>query len=289
METEVETIDRETAERYLNFDRGNNRPFSPSHLSDLVGRQERHEWITNGDTISFVTTGQLLDGVHRLRMVKQTGIPIEVIVVRDIAPEAFITMDVGKKRSLGDVLYIEKETNHAQLATTLGWVWRYLSRKMVGRAGSYEEHHQVLNQHPGIRDSVAFYLNLNRPLAAPGWSTVTMGIHYLLSQVEATEANDFIEKYVTGLGLVEATDPIKVLHEQVVKYASVPRKPSGPQIFSLIARAWNVHKAGQPIRKRWTLPKETKRGSPRITGFPKELFLGSQLLFPENEEEEEEE
>ncbi|GAI59216.1 unnamed protein product [marine sediment metagenome] len=99
MKTEVETIDRETAERYLNLERGNNRPFSPSHLADLIGRQQRGEWVTNGDTIRFDATGQLRDGVHRLRMVKATGISIEVIVARDIAPEAFITMDVGKKRS----------------------------------------------------------------------------------------------------------------------------------------------------------------------------------------------
>ena len=288
MKTEVETIDREAAERYLDLDRGNNRPFSPNHLADLVGRQMRDEWVTNGDTIRFDVDGQLRDGQHRLRMVKQTGIPIQVVVVRDIDPTAFSTMDVGKKRSLGDVLYIEKEKNHTQLAGTLAWVWRYLSRKMKPmRTGSHEEMHKILAQHPGTRDSVGFYLNLDHPLSSPGWPALTTAIHYLFSQVESTAANDFIEKYVTGLGLVEPTDPIKVLRDQIIKYASDPRKPSPWQIFTLLCRAWNAHQASQPIKKKYTLPK-VATASPKIAGFPKELFLESQLSFEENEDEEEE-
>lgn len=284
----VETIDREAAERYLNVDRGNNRPFSQNHLANLIGRQVRGEWVTNGDTIRFDTDGQLRDGQHRLRMVKQTGIPIQVVVVRDIDPTAFSTMDVGKKRSLGDVLYIEKEKNHTQLAGTLAWIWRYLTRKMKPMSsGSHEEVRKILVEHPGTRGSVEFYLNLDRPLSTPGWPSITMAIHYLFSRVESTVANDFIEKYVTGLGLAEPTDPIKVLRDQIIKYASDPRKPSAWQIFMLLCRAWNAHQANQPIKKKYTLPK-VATASPKIIGFPKELFLESQLPFEENEEEEEE-
>ena len=284
----VETIDRDAAERYLNIDRGNNRPFSKNHLADLVGRQMRGEWVTNGDTIRFDTENQLRDGQHRLRMVKQTGVPIEVVVIHDIDTAAFSTMDIGKRRSLGDVLYIEHEKNHTQLAGTLAWVWRYLSRKVkMPKAGSYEEMHKILDQHSGLRDSVTFYLNLERPLSTPGWTAVNMAVHYLFSQVESTAANDFIEKYVTGLGLVEPTDPIKVLRDQIIKYASDPRKPSTWQIFMLLCRAWNDHQRGQSVKKKYTLPK-VATASPKIAGFPKELFLESQLSFEENEDEEEE-
>lgn len=288
MKTEVKTIDRETAERYLNLDRGNNRPFSPHHLIDLIRRQERGEWVTNGDTIRFDAEGQLRDGQHRLRMVKHTGIPIEVIVVKDIPSESFSTMDVGKTRNLGDVLYIEKETNHSQLASALGWVWRYLSRRMLGRKGSHEEHLKLLHEHPGVRDSVAFYLNLNHPTTTPGFRSVAMGIHYLFSQVDATAANDFITKYVTGLGLVESTDPIKILRDQMINYAIKPPKPTGDIVFTFLCKAWNAHQAGQPIKKKFKVP-ISKPASPKISGFPDQLFLEHQLLLEEEGEEGEEE
>jgi len=41
------------------------------------------------------------------------------------------------------------------------------------------------------------------------------------------------------------------------------------------------------VKKRFAPPASVV-ASPRINGFPKELFLESQLTFPENEEEEEE-
>lgn len=280
----VETIDREMADRYLNLERGNNRPFSPQHLSDLIGRQERGEWVMNGDTIRFDSDGQLRDGQHRLRMVKHTGIPIEVVVVRDIDPKTFVTMDVGKKRSFGDVLYIEKEDNHSQLAVATSWVWRYLNRRLIGHLGSYEQLISVLHDHPQIRDSVSLYKQLNHPLGEPGYPAITVAMHYLFCRVNATVANNFIEKYVSGLHLEEPTDPIGVLRGQVVKYATDPRPPTGPQIFALLAKAWNYHQAGQPVKKRFKLPDPSK-ASPRIAGFPKELLLESQLPFLENEEE----
>lgn len=285
MKTEVETIDRELAERYLNLDRGNNRPFSPSHLNDLIGRQKRGEWVTNGDTIRFDVTGQLRDGVHRLRMVKATGIPIEAIVVRDIDSAAFLTMDVGKKRNLSDVLYIEKESNYNELASTLNWTWRYLSRRMRGNLGSHEQMLKTLDQHPRLRDSVAFYINLNSPIGAPRWPAITSALHYLFSQVDGNAANDFIDRYVTGLRLEEPDDPIHILRGQIVSYATATRKPVGNQIFSLLTRAWNASREDRTVRKKFAVPNSVVV-SPRINGFPKELFLESQLPLEETEEEE---
>jgi len=280
----VETIDRDAAERYLNLDKGNNRPFSRNHLGDLIGRQMRGEWVVNGDTIRFDNAGQLRDGQHRLRMVKQTGKPIEVVVVRDIDPEAFITMDVGRKRSFGDVLFIEKEENHTQLATTTAWIWRYLNRKMYGaHLGSYEQLQMVLHGHPQIRDSISFYKQLDHLPGEPAYAAISTATHYLFSRVDVEAANDFLKKYVTGFNIPES-DAIGVLRGQIVKYASDVRKPSGDQIFALICRAWNASRVNQPVKKKWTLPGK-KQASPRITGFPKDLFLESQLSFEDNQDD----
>src|SRR4030042_1787327 len=116
---EVETITRELAEEYLKTDKGNNRSLSMPHVAELVGKQKRGEWVTNGDALRFDTKGQLRDGQHRLKMVEHTGIPIEVVVVRGIESGAFSTMDVGKKRSFSDVLGIEREKYPKQLSLTV--------------------------------------------------------------------------------------------------------------------------------------------------------------------------
>lgn len=271
---EVETITRELAEEYLKTDRGNNRSLSMAHVAELVGKQMRREWVTNGDAIRFDTKGQLRDGQHRLKMVEITGIPIEVVVVREIKPAAFSTMDVGRKRSFSDVLGIAHEKYPTQLSLAVQFVWRYMSRNMKGRLGSYEEMQALLHEHPEIRDSVRFYRGLKQAAGAPGYSGVTMSLHYLFSRVDQEKANDFVSRYITGLHANEETDPIHVTREQVIYLERNPRPPSALQVFSLLVRAFNAYRAQKPLRGRLQLLKLAEIvDAPRIDGFPKDLFL----------------
>ena len=96
---ELETIDREKAQQYIGKNVGN-RPVSQAHLNQLIGRQRRGEWKTNGDSFRFDANGALRDGQHRLHMVMLTGIPIEAVVIRGVDPEAFGRWIRGKPAPL---------------------------------------------------------------------------------------------------------------------------------------------------------------------------------------------
>ena len=287
MKTAVETIDVELAQRYL-AERDDDRPFSNGHLRYLVERQKRGEWQTNGDSLKFDTDGKLRDGQHRMMMVMQTGIPIEVVVVRDIAPDAFITMDTGKNRNLSDILAIKKYPNHASLAQALIWVYRYVTDYMA-QGGSRKSHEQqlgMLGKHSELQESVAFCLNLGQPAGRPGFQGITMATHYLFSRIDTEAANDFIERYVTGLRLEEQTDPVAVLRGQVVSFATARVKPVALQVFRLYALAWNAKREGRQQKQLYKV-RPTSPRRPKIDGFPKELFQESQMempLYPEDEE-----
>lgn len=284
---EFETIDREKAHQYLaKGEERKNRPLSKNHVGDLVARQKRGEWITNGDSIIFDVNGLLRDGQHRLSMVIATGIPIDAVVVRNVAEGAFLTMDVGRRRSLSDALYIQKEANHYQLASTVALVWRYLSRRMTQHVGSHEELLAVLDAHPGTRDSVVFYKGLEPPPGAPAWDKATMACHYLFSRIDASAANDFIRRYVTGESLESGT-PLFFVRGQIVALASSKTKnPNSAQIITLLCRAWNLHRAGREQKKHFDYP-VVAAASPRIDDFPRELFINRQLPFDNGDEEEE--
>ena len=288
MKTSVEVIDKERAQEYIAKVENGNRPISNGYVRWLIGRQRRNEWQTNGDSIKFDTNDVLRDGQHRLMMVMQTGMPIEVVVVREIDPKAFITMDTGKNRNLADVLAINKFDNSKLLAQALGWVRRYLINRMYPTGGrtTHEQHLAVLDKHPELQESVAFCIDLGNPTGSPGYRSVTPAIHYLFSRIDAAKANDFIERYVKGSRL-EEQDPIWMLRGQVVDYASakVKMKPKSDQIFGLFALAWNAQCDGREVKQRYTLRDRTPR-RPRINGFPKELFLERQEELPLFEEEE---
>ncbi|MBA7704213.1 hypothetical protein ES703_113014 [subsurface metagenome] len=287
MKTIVETIDTEVAAKYL-AERDDDRPISNGHLRWLIERQKRGEWQINGDSIKFDADGKLRDGQHRLMMVMQTGIPIDVVVVRDIDPASFITMDTGKNRNLADILAIKKYPNHADLAQVLFWVRRYLVGRMTGGSKvSHEQHLATLDKHSELQESIVFYLSLAHPAGSPGWRAITMATHYLFSQIDTETANDFIERFVTGLHLEEETDPIAVLRGQVVSFATARLKPIGAQVFRVYALAWNAKRDNRPIKQSYKLRPSTPH-RPKIDGFPKELFLETQVelpLYPEDDEE----
>ena len=290
MDVGVETITPEIAAKYL-AKRDEDRPLSNGHLKYLKERQRRGEWKTNGDSIKFDAHGCLRDGQHRLMMVMETEIPIEVVVVRDLEPTAFITMDTGKNRNLSDGLAIAKKPNPLHLGPALSWVRKYLVDYMNSTKGiSFEQHLEVLDMHPELHHSVEFRLSLGKPPGSPGFPAVTTATHYLFSRIDHEQADDFTERYVTGLRLEERTDPVAVLRGRVLSFALQKKiHIEGQQILRLHALAWNALRAERPVKMPYKLPDLGAR-RPKIDGFPKDLFLESRgELLPSEEQEDEEE
>lgn len=283
LDVKFETIDEAKALEYLTHSDGN-RPYHHQYTSELAAKQSRGEWQTNGDSIRFDSNGILRDGQHRLKMVVQTGIPIEVVVIRAIEPEAFITMDTGKKRSLADVLSIQGEANPQILAGALYWIRRYLIGNMFQGGISHEQHLAIFTQYPDIKDSTQFYSNLDKPAGYPSQSSIATATHYLFSRVDPLKSNELIERYVTGLGLTGTKDPIYRLREQIIAYKNSKMKPTPQQIFGLFCFAWNAHHTGRPQSQNFRLP-QNQRERIRIEGFPKKLFFEKQFTPEENSTE----
>ncbi len=285
LEVKVETIDEAKALEYLTHSDGN-RPFHHQYTSILAQKQERGEWQTNGDSIRFDSDGILRDGQHRLKMVIQTGVPIEVVVVRGIDPNAFITIDTGKKRNLADVLAIQGESNPQNLAGSLYWIRRYLIGNMFSSGVTHEQHIAILTRHPDIRESVAFCSSLSKPAGYPGQATIATACHYLFSQVDPHRAAELISGYVTGLGLNGLRDPVYRLREQIIGYKNSKLKPTPQQIFGIFCFTWNACRADRPQAQSFRTPTH-QRERVGINGFPKKLFLEGQLPLDETNEENE--
>lgn len=275
LDVKVETIDREKALEYLAKNKGN-RPYQRKYSWFLASRQTDQEWQTNGDSIRFDTNGDLRDGQHRLEMVRQTGMPIDVVVVRGIDPEAFITMDTGKSRGLGDVLSIKGEDYPRSLAGALRWIRRYLSNNMRSTSISHEKHLVTLTEHPELRDSVIFCQKFAKPAGYPGQPAITAAIHYLSSRIDPEKANDFTERFITGLRIIDADDPVGRLRGQLNDLAKSHRIIAPDQIFAIFLFAWNAYRAGVPAKQNFSVRASR---SPRrsMDGFPKALLIEGQL------------
>lgn len=77
-------------------------------------------WGMNGEAIKIAEDGTLLDGQHRLWAVIETGISLDMLVVRGLPIKAQDTMDLGRKRSVSDALTIDRVKYASTVAAIAG-------------------------------------------------------------------------------------------------------------------------------------------------------------------------
>jgi hypothetical protein len=125
-----------------------NRKVRDRWVSFLAGEMSGGRWHLNGDSFVFDTEGVLVDGQHRCHAVIKSGFSFPAIVVRDVEPEARITIDDPLRRSFADDLVMNGfGPNAGQKETLLRRI--LLWERYAGLAD--EGHHRIsraeLSQH----------------------------------------------------------------------------------------------------------------------------------------------
>lgn len=108
---QVEMIDAKKARQYLGkvHDRQKGRNFKDL-ICSYAEEMENGTWDTNvAQTISFDTTGALVDGWHRLHAVEMADVTLPFLVARNVDPDSFANYDAGKARSLAFRRGVDKD------------------------------------------------------------------------------------------------------------------------------------------------------------------------------------
>lgn len=144
-----------------------NRPLNDQHVARIARQIVDGKWKFNGDTVKVADTGDVLDGQHRLWAIIEAKVPVETIVVRGIARDAFATIDTLRKpRSAADLLSLNGVTRHRPaIGAALAWLLRW-------QRGCMEEFRAPKNRiensdieaalaaHPGIARAIERVRNL---------------------------------------------------------------------------------------------------------------------------------
>lgn len=102
-----------------------NRGLRADYVRQLAGAMMRGEWVVNGEPIQIAEDGTLLNGQHRLSAVVESEVSVPMLVVSGLSPSTRMTMDVGARRTLSDVLALHGETDTTNLGAVLGLLYRY--------------------------------------------------------------------------------------------------------------------------------------------------------------------
>jgi hypothetical protein len=83
-----------------------NRNISKVRVAKIVDDIINYRWQYNGESIKFDVDGNLIDGQHRLLAIAQSERSLPLLIVNNLATESQQTIDLGRPRTLNDIVNI---------------------------------------------------------------------------------------------------------------------------------------------------------------------------------------
>lgn len=120
----IELITPDDAKRYLE-NNVKNRNISPATVNAYARDMVFNNWRLNGETISFLETGELQNGQHRLNAVIKSNTPTWFVVVRGV--KAGSVMDKHKPRTTANTMQIVGYEPAVRSSTVIGAI-KYMYR-----------------------------------------------------------------------------------------------------------------------------------------------------------------
>lgn len=246
----------------------NNRKKSQPQVARYAADMAAGDWVFTGDPIRFHKSGTLIDGQHRLSeiaAIKDAGFSVPMIVIEGLGDDAQYAMDQGKKRTTGDQLSL---TGMSGSTNTFASISHQMN---VIESGRLFKGPDVISQSKDIawlrnNADLTEYIgtNMKRFAKAPCTPT-TASVTACIARVAVgeDEAEDLVEKFVTGAGLAH-TSPILHLRNHLLNLrAAKTRLPRRDEI-GLVLRAFEREYAGDEV----TRVSKPKSGTFTAANFP---------------------
>lgn len=253
VKTEIMDITPAMAMRILEKNTRNRRK-SANAVKRYAELMKKGKWQLNGDAIRIADDGTLLDGQHRLQAVLETGLTVPMMIVTGLPFETFTTIDVGRKRTGGDVIgiYDESLQKHQTIIAaalriicsfTPAGVW--IGQEMKWGRFDHGSMLAALKKHKGIVRSTEYAFSLSyarkiMPLAC------IAALHYLFSKESVNEAEDFFYKLDTGVGL-SLHHPVTHLRRRLFDMHESKSRTLTVNVLPYVVKAWELLREGREV------------------------------------------
>lgn len=239
----VETITPKLAAEYMARNT-RNRHINWRTVARYAHDIETGQWQMAGEPIKFASDGSLLDGQHRLEAILKTQTPVQMVVVRGLAPESQNVMDSGKPRGFAGQLQIGGHPNANRLAATARLsYWHHnnllFNDTRIKETVSISDLLAFVEFNPDLADAVAMLPNQYRSKidAAP---QVICTFIWITRRRDADDSQRFKANLPSG-------SPIIALDSRFREVSRLKTHLSGPVALSVFIRAWNAWRQGKPM------------------------------------------
>lgn len=231
----------------------NNRTISSHNIKFLTDEILNDNWQFDGQPIRIDYNGNLLDGQHRLKSIIKSGQTMKSLVISGLKPETFKVMDTGKVRNGADILSIERISEPSLTANALQFVnsiklGKFASDRKKVNSLSNTDLVEYYKTNRDISNSVDYVKEHNKSFKSYLNNTYLTTFHYLFSEVSKTDANEFVSKLCSGIGLEEGS-PILALRNKLIKAKANDRyKLTKKDIVQYIILSWNKYRDGEYVK-----------------------------------------
>lgn len=224
-----------------------NRPLRRSYVSTLAHAIRRGDWMLNGESIKFSQTGALLDGQHRLSAVIEAQKSVKVVVVYGLANDAFITIDMNRRRTAADALAIAGVPNEKLMAAAIRLIL-ILSNNPVQFRQTFTPS-EVKEWCDAYQDELHQWLTLARMVSKTNLldPSIVIGLSYYFHAKDPEAVRPFFARIADGMGL-EHDDPIFALRELLAKNATSVSKLPRHFIVATVIKAWNMRRSSDRVK-----------------------------------------
>lgn len=240
----VVTLYPEAAKFILGVANERNRPVTRANVEHIAKEIEEGNFAVTGDTIKFDKKGFQLDGQHRLLAVEKVGKPVTMHLVFGLDEDVFDILDMGRKRTPGDILAIRHVPDPKIVAAAARWVHIYDTNGWGGkqRMSNRNIRHLVETKYPGIADYIPHGLLISKAYKySPSLITAVL---YLIARKDKKLATDFVQEWVHG-ARIDRNENFDILSARLMKVAAA----SGGYIdmrmrFAFLVQIFNHWNAG---------------------------------------------
>ena len=207
-------------------------------------------WRFVGDPIRVSVTGRLLDGQNRLQAVVNSETTQKFALMTGLADDDQKYMDVGKRRSPGDVFTMFGVSNGAKTAAVTKLLMSYGMRNLLDTKykitnAELLDYYQDPANMPLIDAGVTVGDSTARTI--PISPAVVGTIHAAASRdSDPFTVNEFFEKLRLGYGMGK-DDPINALRNWLLRRRREDLRVNRFDFFFVAAKSWNDWVQGIPV------------------------------------------